>query len=129
MKKYFYLFVLAFLPMCFIACGGDDDEVNPSGLTTKNLIGDWIIIESGDGRSDGANAAVRRIWSFNSDGTFYDSRWGNEIYSKWEVSNDKLLMTRTNGGTKEAYFAEIKDGKLYTRYDGEWKIFERVNKE
>ncbi len=39
MKKYFYLFVLAFLPMCFIACGGDDDSslADPEGTISAVL--------------------------------------------------------------------------------------------
>lgn len=39
MKKYFYLFVLAFMPMCFIACGGDDEASGVAGVTT--LYGTW----------------------------------------------------------------------------------------
>lgn len=30
MRKQFYLFLLALMPMCFIACGSDDDE--PTGV-------------------------------------------------------------------------------------------------
>ena len=44
MKKYFYLFVLAFLPMCFIACGGDDSSGSvsnePVSAVKSSKVGD-----------------------------------------------------------------------------------------
>ena len=39
MKKFFYLLVLALMPMCFTACGGDDEASGVSGVTT--LYGTW----------------------------------------------------------------------------------------
>lgn len=38
MKKYFYLFLLAVLPMCFIACSSDDD--NPTNAVASAKVGD-----------------------------------------------------------------------------------------
>lgn len=41
MKKYFYLFLLAVLPMCFIACSSDDDD-EPTGVAgIETLYGSW----------------------------------------------------------------------------------------
>ncbi|MBQ9678387.1 MAG: hypothetical protein IJV44_09665 [Prevotella sp.] len=39
MRKYFYLFVLALMPMCFAACGGDDEASGVASVTT--LYGTW----------------------------------------------------------------------------------------
>ena len=112
------------MPMCFIACGGDD-ESSESGLTRSRLIGDWTVIESGNGRDDGDNADVGDIWSFNSDGSFsIQNHTSSRI--KWEISGNKILFTRTSGKV-EAYSAEIKDGKLYTNYDREWDVLIRYN--
>lgn len=41
MKKYFYLLILAMVPMCFTACGGDDD-VDNSGIDSS-IEGTWRI--------------------------------------------------------------------------------------
>ena len=42
MKKYFYLLVLAFLPMCFTACGGDDNSSSndPVPAVKSSKVGD-----------------------------------------------------------------------------------------
>ncbi len=40
MKKFFYLMILALMPMCFVACGSDDDE--PTGVAgVETLYGTW----------------------------------------------------------------------------------------
>ncbi|MBR1546660.1 MAG: hypothetical protein IJ633_07715 [Prevotella sp.] len=39
MKKYFYLLMLALMPMCFTACGGDDEASGVASVTT--LYGTW----------------------------------------------------------------------------------------
>lgn len=41
MKKYFYFLVLAFMPMCFTACGGDDSaSYNPIPAVKSSKVGD-----------------------------------------------------------------------------------------
>lgn len=58
MKKYFYLFVLAFMPMCFIACGGDDsDGGGPGVASVTTLYGTWkathgVAMENGSYHHD-----------------------------------------------------------------------------
>ncbi len=39
MKKYFYLFLLALMPMSFVACSSDDDATGVAGVET--LYGTW----------------------------------------------------------------------------------------
>ena len=127
MRKNLYLILLAVLPMCFAACGSDDDEGGEKGLTASNLIGDWIVVESDDGTGR-ETGDVGQIWSFNSDGTFYHSKWKNEIYSTWEISGEKLVFQRTQRERKEAYSAEIKDdGRLYLIFDNEYTVLEKYN--
>lgn len=41
MKKFFYLMFLAIMPMCFTACGGDDDADN--GGIDASIEGTWRI--------------------------------------------------------------------------------------
>lgn len=126
MKKYFNLMLLAIMPICFAACGSDDDNGGSSGLSASNLIGDWIIIKSEDSAGR-VNDKVGIIWSFNSDGTWATTGGSYmAVYTNWSVSDGKLLMTRTNGRIEE-YTAEIKDGLLYTWFDRESKVFERVD--
>jgi len=129
MRKNLYLILLAVLPMCFAACGSDDEEENESdtiGLTTSNLIGDWIIIKSYNTITERGDQDVGIIWSFNSDGSWKSTaptwRWD---YVSWSIMDGKIQMKRPNGNV-EAYTAEIKDGLLYTRLDHGSKVFERV---
>lgn len=53
MKKYFYLLILALVPMCFAACGDDDDEEATGVAGTETLYGVWqstsdIAFEDGE---------------------------------------------------------------------------------
>lgn len=101
----------------------DDPPLN--GLTASNLIGVWLIIGDDNGAGK-VNHRVGCTWSFNSDGTWESSY--STTYSNWSISEDgDLLMTRKEGGRIEKYSAEITDGKLYTLYDREYKVFEKVN--
>ena len=105
--------------------GNQSDDESLNGLTASNLIGVWQIIESNDGAGR-INHRVGGTWSFNSDGTWESSY--STTYSNWSISEDGyLLLTRKNNGLIEKYSAEIKDGKLYTLYDREYKVFEKVN--
>lgn len=117
MKKKNYLHLLAFamvamLSVCFVSCGDDDDEGGGStGITAKELVGQWREISS---------SSHETIWTFNSDGTWETSVYYNAIYTNWEISGGKLIMTRTNG-RQETYTAYIKDGLLYL-YFGDVKV-------
>lgn len=42
MKKFFYLMLLAMMPMCFAACGSDDDDAESGGLDAS-VEGTWYI--------------------------------------------------------------------------------------
>lgn len=42
MKKLFYLMLVALVPMCFTACGGDDDDVDNGGVNSS-IEGTWRI--------------------------------------------------------------------------------------
>lgn len=42
MKKFFYLMLVALVPMCFTACGGDDDDVDNGGINSS-IEGIWRI--------------------------------------------------------------------------------------
>ena len=42
MKKFFYLMILALMPMCFVACGSDDDEPSSNGVDAA-IEGTWRI--------------------------------------------------------------------------------------
>ncbi len=44
MKKIIYLLVLALMPMCFTACGGDDDSNSGSTNDSKGIVGLWEMI-------------------------------------------------------------------------------------
>ena len=42
MKKYFYLLVLALMPICFVGCGSDDDNDDATGVAgIETLYGTW----------------------------------------------------------------------------------------
>ena len=38
MKKFFYLMILALVPMCFVACGSDDDDSLPDPEGTVSAV-------------------------------------------------------------------------------------------
>ena len=76
MKKYFYLLMLAMMPMCFVACGSDDDE--PTGVAgVETLYGTWQMT-NGAAFEDGAfhhersiNADEAEYFRFDRSGTCY----------------------------------------------------------
>ena len=58
MKKIFYLLLLALMPMCFTACGGDDNDGGGSGVASvTTLYGTWkathgVAMENGSYHHD-----------------------------------------------------------------------------
>lgn len=80
MKKYFYFLVLAFMPMCFIACGGDD----------------------GDSGSKGIDATIEGNWRVQSAKWSYYTKGGNiepsdNIKEYDETTTQGLSITKVNG--------------------------------
>ena len=121
MKKYFWSLLITmmggFLCVGFTSCGSDDDEevVNVSNtITSKSLIGKWKIIEGP------SSSFIGVIYTYHSDGTWECSEDTYAVYSNWEISGGKLIMTR-HDGRKETYSAFIKDNVLYL-YFGDVKI-------
>lgn len=122
MKKYFYLLLLAMMPMCFVTCSSDDD--NDSASTS--IVGTWKIV----GGDEWAQKKIGQIRTFNADGT---CEWGSSgTYTNWELSGSKLLLTRKDGRIEE-YIAEFKNNQLHLTFpDGnatEYTILEKVDVE
>lgn len=122
MKKYFYLLMLAFIPMYFIACGSDDD----SNSATSTLVGTWKIV----GGDQWAKRKIGQLRTFNADGT---CEWGSSsTYTNWRLSGSKLFLTRQDGRVEE-YIAEFKENQLHLTFpDGdatEYTILEKVDLE
>ena len=42
MKNFFYLMILALMPMCFVACGSDDDDSGSNVIDTA-IEGNWRV--------------------------------------------------------------------------------------
>ena len=96
MRKIAYLFVLAFLPMCFIACGGDDDE---SGYSST-IKGKWGL------------ASRQELW-IDTDPVRYGLE-PNEVFNY--ISNISLDNNPT------AYIElEFGDNSYYHYTDFDWK--------
>lgn len=101
MKKFFYLFVLAFLPMCFIACGGDDSDGNSNSSTIK---GKWGL------------AARQMLW-IDTDPV----RYGGEPR---EVYNNISNISRENNPTVYIEL-EFGDNSYYHYTDFSWREIDR----
>ena len=84
MKKFFYLVLLAIVPMCFISCGGDDDTNSNSGNISSSLEGIWYLksekwYDCKDGKADmSKEPSVKiyedldeRVWTFTKNGNNY----------------------------------------------------------
>ena len=115
MKKILYLLLLALMPMCFTACGGDGDG-DGSNLDSR-LYGVWYQEETYD----------IIAYKFESNGDFYYNEWmkGQEESvtkhdpGRWSVSGNLITLVQTkNGKTKDnTYRYEItSDGKTLYFY-------------
>jgi len=76
MKKFFYLFLLALMPICFVACGSDDDE--PTGVAgIETLYGTWqqthgVAFEDGEFHHDNeVSADEAEYLRFDKSGSCY----------------------------------------------------------
>ncbi|MBQ8711720.1 MAG: hypothetical protein IJ551_02675 [Prevotella sp.] len=86
MKKYFYLLMLAMMPMCFAACGSDDDE--PTGVAgVETLYGTWqqthgVAFEDGAFHHDNDVSADKAEYLyFDQDGTCVVLAGGHGVLS------------------------------------------------
>ena len=118
MKKYFYLLMLALMPMCFTACGGDDE----TGTGSSWIVGDWKCVGGDD------NASVGKIISFYADGTYQSSN--SSSLKKWRLSGSKLYISKADGSKTDEYIVEYKNNQLHMTFpDGsatEYTIYEKV---
>ena len=120
-KKYFWslltFMMVTMLSVGFASCGSDDDDEESNGtnaITSKSLIGKWKIIEGP------SPSFVGVVYTYNSDGTWECSKSIYAVYTNWEISGGKLIMTRKDG-RKETYSAYIKENRLYL-YFGDVRI-------
>ena len=143
MKKFFYLFLLAIVPMCFIACGGDDDVNVNSGNTSSSLEGVWHLrsekwYDWKDGKADmSEEPSVKTyedldemIWTFTKNGDSYlitETKRGqnkdtwrsvgeNEYRNKDGEGRDRLIIKSVSDKMMEA---ELYDGYYGEGYETE----------
>lgn len=105
MKKYFFLFLAAYMSLGFVACSSDDDDDNNTEQQQgQSIIGQW----SGCRPDDVQRVDKYMHYKFNQNGTFemIMEAWaqhrlgkytvkGNEIYM--EVQTIEWLWDRENG--------------------------------
>lgn len=95
MKKYFYLMLLVMIPMCFAACGSDDDA--DGGGIDASIEGTWHIksvkwsyytkggsIESTDEIKEYDETTTRGLSITNNDGKFYITSTAPGIKGNYE---------------------------------------------
>ena len=135
MKKYFYLLMLAMMPMCFVACGSDDDE--PTGVAgVETLYGTWqqtngVAFEDGafhhdnDVSADEAEylrfdisgtCAVRGGGNgvFYNDGTY--SFTFNEESKTLRIGSRSLVVDVLSGGTLKLKYYYTSDEYILATY-------------
>ena len=115
MKKYFYLFVLAFMPMCFIACGGDDsDSKNDGGGFSGNPID---LVEEGD---------INLSYLHGTWDRYYFAYYVNGKFDHGAVYN-KDDIDRYNFGPGEAASYYFKNSKGSDTYNADKYYTEEKN--
>jgi len=145
MKKFFYLIVLAIVPMCFTSCGGDDDANSNSGNVSSSLEGVWYLksekwYDWKDGKADMSKEPsvkthedLTYIWTFAKNGNNYqitEARNGqvrdtwrsvgeNEYRNKDGAGRDRLIIRFASDKTMEA--------ELYDGYYGEGNDTEKTS--
>lgn len=105
MKKICYLFVLAIMPMCFIACGGDDD--GPTGQDAL-IIGSWERIKYESYNTKGEKeyeTRESRIDTYYVDGTCQHGTKDRKF--QWKIDGSKLIIT--DNGSSEVYIIQTLD--------------------
>lgn len=110
------MFAIVFASLCVVSCSSDDEDSGSAeqGITAKDLIGTWWISKSS------SSSQIGLTQTYNGDGTWECSSDIYGVYKNWELSEGKLIMTRTDG-RKETYSALLKDGRLYL-YFGDIKV-------
>ena len=104
MKQFLYLLVLALMPMCFTACGGDDDS-GSSGPGSNDIVGTWQLIRSegwegsSDNSYDETYGDTGPIITFNADGTYTSGgKQGNYTYGNGVLTIGDVTMKATVSG-------------------------------
>lgn len=145
MKKFFYLVLLAIVPMCFIACGGDDDSNSNSGNVSSSLEGVWYLksekwYDWKNGEPDMSKEPsvkthedLTDIWTFTKNGNNYlitEARNGqvrdtyrsvgeNEYRDRDGVGRDRLVIKFASDKMMEAEY--------YDGYYGEGNDTEKTS--
>lgn len=90
MKKYFFLFLAAFLSLGFVACSGDDDDNNNEQQQGQSIIGQW----SGCRPDDVQRVDKYMHYKFNQDGTFemIMEAWAQHRLGKYTVNGNEINM-------------------------------------
>lgn len=135
MKKYFYLLMLAIMPMCFVACGSDDDE--PTGVAgVETLYGTWqqthgVAFEDGAFHHDNdVSADEAEYLRFDKSGTcdviggdrgvFYKSGTYsftfNEESKGLKIGSQSLVVDVLSGGTLKLKYYYTSDEYILATY-------------
>jgi hypothetical protein len=134
-KKYFYLLMLAMIPICFVACGSDDDE--PTGVEgVETLYGTWqqthgVAFEDGAFHHDNdVGADEAEYLRFDKSGTcaviggdrgvFYSngtySFTLNEESKGLRIGSQSLVVEVLSGGTLKLKYYSASDEYILTTY-------------
>ena len=135
MKKFFYLMILALMPMCFAACGSDDDE--PTGVAgVETLYGTWqqthgVAFEDGAFHHDNdVSADEAEYMRFDKSGTCYivsghrgvfysDGTYSftfNEDNKSLRVGSRSLVVDVLSGGTLKLKYYYSSDEYILATY-------------
>lgn len=93
MKKYFFLFLAAFLGLTFAACSDDDEKADekPGEPQAQSVVGKWSGVTSLEEIGQGD---VRMHYNFNADGTFemIMEAWAQHRLGTYTVSGNQINM-------------------------------------
>lgn len=92
MKKYFFLFLAAFMSLGFVACSSDDDDDNNTEQQQgKSIIGQWSGVISLEEIGQGG---VHMHYKFNQNGTFemIMEAWAQHRLGKYTVKGNEITM-------------------------------------
>jgi len=94
-KKYLWRFLtlvmVAFLGICFTACGDDDDDDGGSGTVNSNIVGTWVA-HSGKRTASytfNSNGKGTSSYSFNGSSGYWSKGGGN---FNWSFSGNKVIL-------------------------------------
>ena len=101
--------ILALMPMCFVACGSDDDEGGSS--SNSQLIGTWYEYGS----------SYIHAYCFNAGGTGWEGEWRKGEAEEheprtWKVAGNRLLIYNPTDGdlTDDLIYSISADGRTLT---------------